>query len=372
MFETSIRPIPVRITRLAFFAVLIASTISLCLFFSAARADEKTTEISPVPPYQSLTKTAAYDGPVAVVNSAITYTISFVRAPTDYPVTLGITDVVPSPLAILTDTIQSSLPGSSAVQGQVITWTATFNPSETAEAVTIFYVVRTPGCVTTTQTVTNTVILRELTNSVMITPTAVYSQASASVPLEQVSCQLHLPIVKYETPPPFPQLLNGDFEQGPGSGWTELVNGNSEPLIYPRASIPSNVRIDNNSLFVAWLGGAPNSTNTLEQLVELPQNYHVFLKLRYFTESAEDGCDIDTASVYVGDLKLKAFGLCNSQETNQWRSDLIDLSSFAGSSFLLKFETVLNGQRNSNWFLDDLQLCGESQNIPPGSPICSN
>lgn len=369
MFGTVFRPIRICVKISTCAAAAIATLILLGSLLSTASADENTTANSPVPPYQSLAKTAAFDGEHPTANGAVTYTISFVRAPTDYPVTLGITDTVPSPLSILADSIESTPAGSSAVQGQVITWTATFNPSETAEAVTITYVVRTPSCVATAQTVTNTVILQELTNSVMVTPTAVFSQTSAAVQLGQTSCPVFLPVV---SAPPFPQLVNGNLEQGPGVGWTELVNGNSKALIYPRSAIPSDVLVGNDSAYIAWLGGTPNSTNLLEQTVSYPGSYDVYLSLRYFTASTEDNCSADTAEIYAGSIKLKSYGLCNSQETNQWRSDLIDLSSLKGGSFMLKFQTVLNGARNSNWFLDDLQLCGKSPGAPPGAPLCPN
>ena len=369
MTRAAFRPI----NRLIKLFICMMTMISMAILFGcildAAKADDMTMEDSPAPPYQALAKTAAYDGENPTANGAITYTISFVKTPSNDPVTLGITDTIPSPLSILADSIESTPPGSSTVQGQVITWTATFSPSETAEDVTISYIVRIPPCVATTQTVTNTVILQELTNSVMVTPTTVFSQTSAAVQLEQASCQVFLPVV---SAPPFPQLLNGDLEQGSGVGWTELVNGNSGALIYPRSSVPSDVLVGNDSAYIAWLGGIPNSTNLLEQAVSFPGNYGVYLSLRYFTASNEDDCSADTAEVYAGSIKLKSYGLCNSQETNQWRADLIDLSSLKGSSFVLKFKTVLNGQRNSNWFLDDLELCGKSPGAPPGAPQCPN
>lgn len=350
------------------FVLLMLAGLTCC--GDTAQAQSGTAPADTIPPYQSLTKTAVHAALTVTAGSDITYTVAFVRAATNYTVTLGITDTVPHPLALVPGSVNAIPAGTAVVQGQAITWTAIFPPSLASEPVTITYVARSPECNPATQSVSNVVMLQEMVNSTMITPTSVFSQASATVPLALTPCEVRLPLIKYEVLPPFPQLVNGDLEQGPTSGWQQVVDGKNEALIFPRSAIPSDVLRENGSAFIGWLGGIKDSTNTMEQPVTIPANYRVYLSLRYYTASEENDCNADTAVLFAGNTKLKSYGLCNSQESKRWRRDRIDLSSFRGSSFPIRLQTVLNGQRNSNWFVDDFLLCSDDAGVPAGTPRC--
>jgi hypothetical protein len=171
--------------------------------------------------------------------------------------------------------------------------------------------------------------------------------------------------------PVFPVLRNGDLKAGADQSWTELVDGVPGQIIYPSAEVPRPVQRPGVP-FLAWLGGVPNSRNTFQQSVELPKPYNIKVRFDSYTASEEDDCSADTAKVYADATVVATFGLCNSQETSSWTSQLVDLSSQKGMSLTLRFETVLNGSRNSNWFLTNFVLCSDDAVVPPGTPKCTN
>ncbi len=178
----------------------------------------------------------------------------------------------------------------------------------------------------------------------------------------------YLPFVRLEptptaTPIPFPRLVNGDLEAGPGAGWSETP----ETLIVRTTTIPAAARAGAGSSYVAWLGGAPGE-RVLSQKVFIPYVYSSQVRLKFFgyTESEETGCTNDTAGVYQveSDVPLLSVPLCQRLATNAWTQYTVDLSGLGGKLVELRFVSRLNGARNSNWFINRIALC------QAGAPGC--
>jgi hypothetical protein len=171
----------------------------------------------------------------------------------------------------------------------------------------------------------------------------------------------YLPAIRLDptptvTPVPFPQLVNGSLEQGPGVGWTE----SPATLIYPTSAIPDEAQAGASSSYVAWLG-SDTGTQMLAQKVFIPYTYgfQVRLKLYAFTKSEESNCNNDTANLYLAESSapLWSWPLCKGKATNAWQQYTIDLSGYGGKEIDLRFISRLNGAGDSSWFLNRLELC---------------
>lgn len=322
-----------------------------------------------LPPHAPVTSEAAPNTSVKP-GDEITVTILITPFLRDYTVTLGVTSTAPVSFTVKPESLSATMQDRLTVTGQVVTWVATFPQSTNVSSrITVSYVMLAPPCNASAQReyIVGTE-LQEMTNDVMTDTTTTISMTQALIELAPPSCGAFMPLVQVMTPEPtptaiptpeqFPVLNNGNLENGPGKGWTEVPAG----LIYSVANIPSSVRAGAAGSYVAWLGGVNNATNTLSQSITIPEVYKgkVKLLLRYYTASEEPSVGADTARVIVvsgGQNKVVSeYPLSKSKATYAWVSDVIDLSAFSGP-IELRFESKLNDARNSNWFLDDIQLC---------------
>src|SRR5690606_6615836 len=129
--------------------------------------------------------------------------------------------------------------------------------------------------------------------------------------------------------------VNGNFEQGPGVGWTEssalnydlVVNNFGANAIAPLGT------------WAAWLGGDNNELSTLTQQVTVPAGASI-LSYYYAIGSEEGSCTFDLATVRVNGTTVKQYGLCVSSETGDWVRGTVDLSAYAGQSVSLSFVTA--------------------------------
>lgn len=171
----------------------------------------------------------------------------------------------------------------------------------------------------------------------------------------------YLPLVRLAptptaTPIPFPQLVNGLFDQGPNVGWTQ----SPETLIVPVRSIPAAARGGADSSYVAWLGGEPGA-DVLSQKVFIPYIYGFQVRLKFFayTESQASRCTSGSASLYSveSNVPLWTTPLCSREATNAWQEYTVDLSGFGGKQVELRFISQLDSSNTSNWFLNRVRLC---------------
>lgn len=336
-------------------AIIVAAAVLLMVLSSlyaipTLRAADNAADDGTVPPITVTVDPKSDVSPGAY----ITYSINLLKTPRDYPITLKITSTVPASLTVLPETLFASLDPQPTFQGDLVTWQGEFEASDEVTAtVTIRYVVRAPDC--------NAVAARTLTGTVTMQTTQDPPPADQPAPTTLMNkvtlagCIAFIPAVKKAAP--FPTLVNGNLAQGPNVGWGQ----EPFPLIYAKNAIPPAVQSGAGSDFVAWLGGSSNMTNTLTQTVTIPAERQAQLKYRYYTASQEPQRGADTAIVWAvseGEpTKLAEYALSVNEDTNAWKQDIIDLKPFSGKTIELRFQSVLNGARNSNWFLNNFELC---------------
>ena len=162
--------------------------------------------------------------------------------------------------------------------------------------------------------------------------------------------------------PPAQPLINGNFEQGPGKGWSEY-SSNGFPLITDDF-LTNNVDAHSGT-WAAWLGGLDDETSTINQKVTV-QTGQTVLSYYYWIGSNDD-CGYDFADVYVDGQSVVGYDLCQTTATGKWVRGTADLSAYVGRTVLLAFEVTTDGGYNSNFFLDDVAL-GGSLAAPAAEP----
>ncbi len=366
--------------------IVFAASFAVLLLLSGWYASQQEAQANDqggrdtVPPYQGLSYQASPSTGLEA-GDLVTNTITFVREARNYSVTLSFTNSVPTLLAVVPSSLHASEGNQPQVQGNLVSWTNHYEPGALTTTVTISYVTTVGDCyaaaatadpkvwLAASQPLTNVVWLQELTNAIVNTPGAPETDA-ATINLAVSACGIvYAPVVQRYPPPPFPQVLDGNFTKTvPGDPWTQLVNESPGGLIYSNAELPKVVQRSNGPN-VAWLGGTKNSTNKLLQEIVPTAPYSVTLRFQYYTASEEDDCQADTAGVYLGSTQVLPIMLCNGSETNKWAPASVVLPR-VNNPANLRFETKLNAARNSNWFVSNVQLCSNTTGVPVGTPEC--
>lgn len=349
----------------------------------AALAEDHDADGGTIPPLQNFTKTVysvagIQDG--ARTGEEVVYTISMHNTISEsYTARIGVTDTVPVGLSVLTDTIVTSEGNTQffVIDGaSFITWTIDV---EYGASYTLTYSADAP---TNTMTLTNTSVLYEISNRYAL-PTEMTKTAQAVLTVRQ--WEVYLPLIRRDEPPPKPQLPQFDhynFEQNTKlkDGWEQLVDGKSGNLIYS-AQQTNLVMIDGGS-YVAWMGGAPGE-NKLSQTITLPRGYSdLRIRYRYWIYSEESDCDNgDKVEVQVNEVPqvIETEGaiphqLCSAGRTSGWKlaKTTNNLANLGGEPITLTFLTCLNKSRNSNFFIDVVQLCSSDADAPMGTLRCDD
>ncbi|MCS6848199.1 MAG: S8 family peptidase [Anaerolineae bacterium] len=158
------------------------------------------------------------------------------------------------------------------------------------------------------------------------------------------------------TPPPPPPgggLVNGDFEQGPGVGWTATSNYPDNCLICDRDNLPDSGPHGGN--WAAWFGGVNNENAVLKQTVTVPAGaphlgfWHVIGSNDYCSDN------YDVARIKVNGTEVRKIHLCSTTHTYpNWKKTSVNLSAYAGQSVLLELTVKTDNLIASNWLVDDL------------------
>lgn len=181
----------------------------------------------------------------------------------------------------------------------------------------------------------------------------------ASAPAAPQNQQISLPLIIKQSA--FPVIANGDFEDAPNRAWAES-SSNGAALIVDFSLLPNSVQT-RSGLYLAWLGGLPDEASVLAQVVSIPPGEDA-LKLRYWywIASEEVNCSDDLAVVQLrnaatgAEATVGAHSLCRTTATDGWTRACVDVSGRGGQSTIFQFVTVLDGSRNSNFFVDDVSL----------------
>lgn len=145
---------------------------------------------------------------------------------------------------------------------------------------------------------------------------------------------------------------NGGFESGP-SAWS-AASVLQRPIIVPAGDLPAYIAPHSGS-WAAWLGGVDGETGSLQQTVLVPAGAP-FLSYWQKVDSAESRCHYDTASVWVNNAVVDAYGLCASASPLGWAPRSLDLSAYAGQAVLLRIQVTTDGSLPTSLFLDDVAL----------------
>lgn len=161
-----------------------------------------------------------------------------------------------------------------------------------------------------------------------------------------------VPLAVYQryVPPPSP-LVNGNFEQGPGKGWSES-SSNGFPIIVNNF-LTTGVS-PHSGQWAAWLGGVYNETSVVGQSITI-QSGATVLSYYYWIGSA-DICGYDFAYVKVKGNTVKSYNLCQNAGTGGWVRGSANLSAYAGQKVTVQFVVETDATNNSNFFLDDVSM----------------
>lgn len=161
-------------------------------------------------------------------------------------------------------------------------------------------------------------------------------------------------------------LLNGGFEEGPGTGWMEY-SSNGWALVVDNFLYTGVT--PHSGEWAAWLGGDSDETSILTQTVTIfaETPYLTFHHILY----SEDSCGFDYANIFVNGELVAGYDLCFSTLTDGWVQEAVNLESYAGQVVTLEFVAVTNSYNVSNWFLDDVAFAAlmPEATAPMGGPV---
>ncbi|GJM35527.1 MAG: hypothetical protein DHS20C18_45280 [Saprospiraceae bacterium] len=138
----------------------------------------------------------------------------------------------------------------------------------------------------------------------------------------------------------------GDFESG-SAGWAEFST-NGFALI-------ANWGLAKSGIQSTWLGGGNNETSRISQVVTIPAASH-FATLAYWYRITSFDCAKDIATFNVNGSDLATYSLCGDAGAGGWVRQVIDMSSYIGSSPSIYFEIENDDNAVSNFFVEDVSL----------------
>ena len=161
------------------------------------------------------------------------------------------------------------------------------------------------------------------------------------------------------TPPPCPNLRNGDFEQGPviwteysQNGWDLILNGGWPGSVRPHSGI-----------WAVWEGGDDNEVCYIEQQTLVPAGAPYFRYWHWI--ASQDYCGYDFAYVRVNGVTEDQYSLCSANNTNGWAMHVVNLSAYANQCVTVQIRVTTDSSLNSNLFIDDVAF----QSTPQGGQV---
>ena len=148
-------------------------------------------------------------------------------------------------------------------------------------------------------------------------------------------------------------IANGDFE-GYKTSWTENSTLNYAVIGAWANFAPWTGR------YVAWLGGAVNSVETIEQTVTIPTgNTSLYLHTGFYSAESALACSNDFARVYVNNTIVKQWGVCNRSSWSPltlYNQQVIDVSEWQGQTVPIRFELSNDDANTSSWIIDTVKF----------------
>jgi len=148
------------------------------------------------------------------------------------------------------------------------------------------------------------------------------------------------------------QIINGDFEGG------ELPWGQSSEQGWDLILKNPSGLLPHSGEWAAWLGGGPDEQAIITQTVKLSAAMPT-LHFYYAIVSLEQQCDgtADSGGVVVNEsVVVRAFTLCQGEQTGGWTEGTVNLSGYVGQTVSVGFMVVTDGSDTSSFYIDDVWL----------------
>jgi hypothetical protein len=151
-------------------------------------------------------------------------------------------------------------------------------------------------------------------------------------------------------------IQNPGFENGADGAWTEY-SAHGWPIIVDSTQL-GTVVTPHNGQWAAWLGGELDDISSISQTVAITQQSSTLKYWKWI--GSQDVCGYDFGRILINGSAVYSFDLCTSTNTNGWVTETLDLTSYIGQNVELTFLAETDGSNNSNLFIDDVTLGGES------------
>jgi hypothetical protein len=151
-------------------------------------------------------------------------------------------------------------------------------------------------------------------------------------------------------------VQNPGFENGADGAWTEY-SAHGWPIIVDSTQL-GTVVTPHNGQWAAWLGGELDDISSISQTVAITQQSSTLKYWKWI--GSQDSCGYDFGSILINGSAVSSFALCTATNTNGWVTETLDLTSYIGQNVELKFLAETDDSNNSNLFIDDVTLGGES------------
>ncbi len=189
------------------------------------------------------------------------------------------------------------------------------------------------------------------------TPTPIFPIFNTPTPMPQPPNATPTPTPPAQT---LPDLFNGDFEQGPDVGWSEVSDQNKPMVMNDDVFESITAR---SGTWLAVFGGIHDENSTLSQQVTLPPddaNATLYLQF-YYQRASEETCLTtgDGFMFYINDELIDQSLLCEGNNDGTWQLAHYDMSAYAGQTIEIQFGIVTDGTLLSLILLDDVAFAWE-------------
>lgn len=167
----------------------------------------------------------------------------------------------------------------------------------------------------------------------------------------------YFPLVysNFQNETPVVEIPNWNFEEGrkfwtesSSNGWDLIVN-TIPPGIYPHSGD-----------WLAWLGGDHNEVSEIKQEISVPFNNAVLYYWSWIKSDEDCGGQLDYVEIVIDETDvIDTYDLCYPNNTNGWKQNSLDLTSYAGKEIEFKIRVQTDGSILSELFLEDFQFGNE-------------
>jgi hypothetical protein len=149
-------------------------------------------------------------------------------------------------------------------------------------------------------------------------------------------------------------IVNGGFDTGDSTGWTTIRTGGPDPIVQPYGA----------EQHAAWMGRYDLNQDTLAQTICLAEEASSITLTFWWWVSTSDTSETDTdfLHVYLRDVDGSLISpdplatLTNRDSQGQWDSIDVDMTSYAGRTVVVSFETSNDEDGPTSFWIEDVSL----------------